>query len=123
MRASAVEAPSSLSWVNRANRLRWTAASVGSLIVSIAVIVAAIFLIVPGARAGSPAAALVTPGEMRSGALLLESTEQGRYVEAPRLGTDVALTVSGPTARARVTQIFQNPTDGWIEAVYVYPLP
>ena len=31
--------------------------------------------------------------------------------------------MSGPTARARVTQIFQNPTSGWVEAVYVYPLP
>jgi len=31
--------------------------------------------------------------------------------------------VSGPTARARVSQIFHNPTDGWVEAVYVYPLP
>jgi Ca-activated chloride channel family protein len=39
------------------------------------------------------------------------------------LGTDVGLNVSGPTARARVTQIFHNPTDGWVEAVYVYPLP
>ena len=31
--------------------------------------------------------------------------------------------MSGPTARARVTQLFHNPTDGWVEAVYVYPLP
>src|SRR5436189_2862325 len=59
---------------------------------------------------------------MRSGALLLKS-ENDRYVEAPLVATDVDLVVSGPTARARVTQIFQNPTDGWIEAVYVYPLP
>jgi hypothetical protein len=64
----------------------------------------------------------VTPAEMRSGALLFKSTED-RYVEAPVLGTDVDLTVSGPTARARVSQIFYNPTDGWVEAVYVYPLP
>src|SRR5215475_12125260 len=61
----------------------------------------------------------VTPGEMRSGALLLKS-EDDRYVEAPLVATDVDLVVSGPTARARVTQI---PTDGWVEAVYVYPLP
>ncbi len=59
---------------------------------------------------------------MRSGALLLKS-EDGRYVEAPLVATDVDLVVSGPTARARVTQIFHNPTDGWVEAVYVYPLP
>src|SRR5262249_12537912 len=66
---------------------------------------------------------LVAPGEMRAGSLLLKSAEEGRYVEAPRLGTDVDIVVSGPTGRARITQIFQNPTDGWVEAVYVYPLP
>ena len=59
---------------------------------------------------------------MRAGALLLKS-ENDRYVEAPLVATDVDLVVSGPTARARVTQIFHNPTDGWVEAVYVYPLP
>ena len=31
--------------------------------------------------------------------------------------------MSGPTIRARVTQIFRNPTQDWVEAVYVYPLP
>src|SRR5262249_14970510 len=56
------------------------------------------------------------------GALLLKSQDD-RYVEAPLVATDVDLVVSGPTARARVTQIFHNPTDGWVEAVYVYPLP
>ena len=66
--------------------------------------------------------AFVTPGEVRAGALLLKS-ENDRYVEAPLVATDVDLVVSGPTARARVSQIFHNPTDGWVEAVYVYPLP
>ena len=67
--------------------------------------------------------ALVSPSEMRAGSLLLKATEDGRFVEAPRLGTDIDMIVSGPTARARITQIFHNPTDGWVEAVYVYPLP
>jgi Ca-activated chloride channel family protein len=75
------------------------------------------------AKRTASAAALVSPGEMRAGSLLLKTTENGRYVEAPRLGTDVDIIVSGPTARARITQIFHNPTDGWVEAVYVYPLP
>src|SRR5262245_4419952 len=84
----------------------------------------AAFLVNTGALgAGSGGAAFVTPSDMRSGSLLFRSTEDGRYVEAPRLGTDFDITVSGPTARARVTQIFHNPTDGWVEAVYVYPLP
>jgi Ca-activated chloride channel family protein len=99
---------------------------------------AALFLAVASALAafvadGSPARAqaakagtvpaLVSPSDMRAGSLLLKATEDGRFVEAPRLGTDVDMIVSGPTARARITQIFHNPTDGWVEAVYVYPLP
>jgi Ca-activated chloride channel homolog len=67
--------------------------------------------------------ALVRPGEMRAGSLLLRSTEPGAFVEVPRVGTDVDITVSGPTARARITQVFRNPTEGWVEAIYVYPLP
>src|SRR6266571_8318199 len=66
-------------------------------------------------------AAFVVPGDARSGSLLLK-TEDG-YADASRLGIDVDLTVSGPTVRARVTQIFRNPTQNWVEAVYVYPLP
>ena len=33
------------------------------------------------------------------------------------------MTVSGPTLRARVTQIFRNTTKDWVEGIYVYPLP
>jgi len=91
--------------------------------ISIAAAMAAAFAGAPAARAATGVPVFVSPGEMRSGALLLKNTEQDRYVEAPRLGTDVDVTVSGPTARARVTQIFRNPTDGWLEAVYVHPLP
>lgn len=75
------------------------------------------------AKDADAASAFVTPGAMRAGSLLLHGTQEGQFVEAPRLGTDVDVVVSGPTARARVTQIFHNPTDGWVEAVYVYPLP
>jgi Ca-activated chloride channel family protein len=74
------------------------------------------------AGAAKTVTALVTPAEMRSGALLLKS-EGEDYVEAPLVATDADLVVSGPTARARITQIFHNPTAGWVEAVYVYPLP
>ncbi len=73
------------------------------------------------ARAETPA--LVTPNEVQSGSLLLETSEAGRYAEAPRIATDVNLDVSGPTARARMTQVFENPTDGFVEALYVFPLP
>jgi Ca-activated chloride channel homolog len=69
---------------------------------------------------GAPAV-LTKPGDARSGSLLFK-TDDG-YTDAPRLGIDVDLTVSGPTIRARVTQIFRNPSQNWLEATYVYPLP
>lgn len=65
-------------------------------------------------------ASLLQPGDAKSGSLLLK--EDGAYIEAIRLGIDVDITVSGPTLRARVTQIFRNPTKDWVEATYVYPL-
>ena len=66
---------------------------------------------------------LITPNDMQSGGLLLKSSEAGKYLEAPRVATDYTVTVSGPTARTIVTQQFNNPSDGWVEGVYVFPLP
>ncbi len=70
---------------------------------------------------GQPAAT-ASLSDARSGSLLLKTDDAGT-AEATRLGIDVDLTVSGPTVRARVTQIFRNPTQDWVEATYVYPLP
>ncbi|MGE0005295.1 MAG: marine proteobacterial sortase target protein [Parvibaculaceae bacterium] len=71
----------------------------------------------------SASAGLVSPSQMGTGALLLASNEPGKYVEAPRVATDFDITVTGPLARTRLTQQFRNPTDGWIEGTYVFPLP
>ncbi|MDA9398866.1 marine proteobacterial sortase target protein [Bradyrhizobium sp. CCBAU 45389] len=73
-----------------------------------------------GWSATTEQASLLQPGEARSGSLLLK--EDGATTEAIRLGTDIDITVSGPTLRARVTQVFRNPTKDWVEATYVYPL-
>ncbi len=65
-----------------------------------------------------------SPNQVRSafGLLLLKN---GNELRSTRRGSapTIDLTVSGPTIRARVTQIFHNPTKNWVEAVYVYPLP
>jgi Ca-activated chloride channel family protein len=100
-------------------------AALAALLVLIALAAAMAACLAPAraSQASEPFPVFVTPGEMKSGALLFEGTQEGRYVEAPRLGTDIGLTVSGPTVRARVTQMFNNPTKGWVEGVYVYPLP
>jgi len=47
----------------------------------------------------------------------------GEVVECPLKHTDVVADVSGFIARVRVTQVFFNPLDEKIEAVYVFPLP
>jgi Ca-activated chloride channel family protein len=49
--------------------------------------------------------------------------DDGAIVECPLKHTDVQAEVSGFLARVRVTQVFENPTDERIEAVYVFPLP
>jgi Ca-activated chloride channel family protein len=82
----------------------------------------ALFVSFGSAWSAEDAQATITkPSEARSGSLLFK-TDDG-YVDATRLGVDVDLTVSGPTIRAKVTQIFRNPTRDWVEATYVYPLP
>ncbi len=68
-------------------------------------------------------AAPVQPGDMNTGALLLQSAEDGGFVEAPRLNTDAAISVNGTIARVVVTQRFENPSDKWLEGIYVFPLP
>ncbi len=68
-------------------------------------------------------AGLVRPNDVNSGSLLFPAKEPGFFVEAPRLKTDVEMDVTGPIARVKVTQRFQNPSKGWVEGTYVFPLP
>ncbi|WP_426122382.1 marine proteobacterial sortase target protein [Pararhizobium sp. PWRC1-1] len=68
-------------------------------------------------------AGYVRPNDMGTGALLFPSKEPGSFVEAPRLASDVVIDVNGPIVRTRVTQRFQNPSKGWVEGTYVFPLP
>jgi Ca-activated chloride channel family protein len=94
------------------------------IITAIVVVIAAFFVSLQArgeAQTLSPSQLL--PSQMKTGSLLIRSGEDSYYAEAPRLGADYDLTVSGPTIRGRVTQIFQNNTQDWVEAVYVYPLP
>ncbi len=59
----------------------------------------------------------------KSGALV-GLDDEGKPTQAfPLKHTDVAIQVSGPLARAQVTQQFENPYSDKIEAVYTFPLP
>jgi len=64
--------------------------------------------------------------EVTEGTLLFKTNQQGRYLPAPLLKTDVQIAVTGIIARATVRQEFTNPSQrkgDWLEGVYVFPLP
>lgn len=57
------------------------------------------------------------------GGLFFKTSTPGQYYEAPLLRTDVRLGVAGTIIRATVRQHFINPSNAWMEGVYVFPLP
>jgi len=69
------------------------------------------------------ATGFATLDDAGTGTLLFKASDIGKFVEAPRIATDFDIQVSGPVIRTRLTQQFQNPTDGWVEGTYVFPLP
>src|SRR5262249_32068736 len=93
----------------------------------VAVLIAMLFVPLPvAARAATGAAAAVVtpaaPQRVTEGTLLFRDAG-GTAVPAPLLHTDVNLRVTGPIAGAVGRQEFMNPTAGWVEGVYVFPLP
>ncbi len=72
---------------------------------------------------GNSGAQSVALQEIRSPGVYFQGEDPESYLPAPVLGSFVQLQVSGLVARGTVTQIFYNPTDEWLEAVYLFPLP
>jgi len=95
----------------------WLAAALSSI--------ALIATAVPTAAQASAqcAAGLMRRDEAGTGTLLLKTTIPGCYLGAPRVAADITVDIAGPVARTRVTQRFENPSDGWVEGVYLFPLP
>ena len=60
--------------------------------------------------------------DVDSGTLIAESA-YGDVVAMPLVSTDVDIHVTGPIARTSVHQTFQNDSDQWVEALYLFPLP
>ena len=69
--------------------------------------------------AATPAA---DPFDATQGSVWLQQ-DDGSYVSALLLETDVDIDVSGMIARAQVRQRFSNTGDVWAEGIYVFPLP
>ena len=53
---------------------------------------------------------------------LLSRDEFGDVLELPLMKTDVDTEITGQIARTTITQHFQNTSDNWIEALYLFPL-
>ncbi len=73
----------------------------------------------PAAAENKPQGA---PLDLRAG-LYFPSGEAGQALEAPTLKTDVDMAVNGMVNRVTVRQVFHNPSDRWLEGVYIFPLP
>ena len=61
--------------------------------------------------------------EAAVGGLILRGQGVAEALPAVRLGTDMAVRVTGQVARVKVTQAFRNTSRQWMEATYLYPLP
>ena len=74
---------------------------------------------------GDPASAGAGRGAGRAdaGERVARGAAGDSFVPVPLKHTDVKANVAGYVATVDVTQQFQNPYDGKIEAVYVFPLP
>jgi Ca-activated chloride channel family protein len=57
------------------------------------------------------------------GSLLFRTETPGRFVTAPVQSTEVEIEVRGLVVEAVARQRFSNPSDEWMEGVYVFPLP
>jgi Ca-activated chloride channel family protein len=63
-----------------------------------------------------------TADNARAGTLYLCAMPCGSPTEALRQTTQIHAHVTGNVARVHVTQKFENPSDDWVEGLYVFPL-
>ena len=62
------------------------------------------------------------PYQSQHGSVWLLS-DNGVYIEALQMQTDVDYEITGSIARAKVKQQFKNSSSLWAEGIYVFPLP
>ena len=59
--------------------------------------------------------------EAKEGRLIFKAKDS--LLAAPTLKTEVQMRITGMIARVKVEQHFKNPTQDWLEGIYVFPLP
>jgi Ca-activated chloride channel family protein len=89
----------------------------------IAIMLALLFLLPFIAQAQGQELQPVRMADVDQAALLIKTQQPGVYLQAPAVNTTITLEAAGIIARGTVHQLFRNPTDHCVEAVYVFPLP
>jgi Ca-activated chloride channel family protein len=119
-------------------RLRLRFDTVAALrIIAVLLLYLVVLMLMPGLARGAepaqpanlPAAAPSAPAsapdlsQVGSGSLLFAVEGARGLMLAPNVATTAKITVNGLIARARVSQTFRNPSEAWVEGIYVFPLP
>jgi len=65
----------------------------------------------------------MSPQDATAGTLLAHSNAGSPQYAVPLLATDVSINVTGMFSRTTVIQHFTNPSEEWLEGIYVFPLP
>jgi Ca-activated chloride channel family protein len=99
----------------------------GAILIAKLVFLVLLVLLMPGAigaacaqtTAGAPAARAEPPAV----GLFFRAERDDVVLEAPTLMSDVRIAVGGLISRVTVRQHFVNPSDAWMEGIYVFPLP
>ena len=95
-----------------------------TLLLSLLVLLASVLLSprgLLGVRAAEPPLAMAE--ELWPAGLFFLAGREAEAFEAPLLESEVAISVSGRVARVGVVQHFRNPSQAWLEGIYVFPLP
>ncbi|MGF1770624.1 marine proteobacterial sortase target protein [Enterovibrio makurazakiensis] len=53
----------------------------------------------------------------------IEGSEDAMWTQAPQFATNASMVINGLVNRVKVEQHFTNPTDDWVHARYLFPLP
>jgi Ca-activated chloride channel family protein len=69
-----------------------------------------------------PVAFALEPDQAQAGSLFIKSSPDAPPLEALRVHTSFHGQVTGSVARVSVSQEFINPSDDWVEGLYVFPL-
>lgn len=61
--------------------------------------------------------------DAQQGSFFVQQHDESNYFLSPLLDTKVDIQVTGLVARTTVSQTFSNPSNEWVNGVYVFPLP